>query len=219
LDEKQWLNATDPEPMLGFLRGSGSPRKLRLFACALCRVLWDLLSDPRSRAAVEVAERFADGAATGEELAAARAGARKARGPADLPSGVARQVTETAAEAAAVVAWEAAEGVAEGMAEATWRAANMWQGNKTWKATRRLEAGFLGEIVGNPFRPLAPRVFPAHVLGLARSIYDAFPDVSADYPILADALEELGEVEAAAHCRQDVHAKGCYVVDWVLGKE
>jgi hypothetical protein len=73
-------------------------------------------------------------------------------------------------------------------------------------------------IFGNPWRPLPPRSFPAHVLGLAQSIYAAFPAVSEDYPILADALDEIGEAEAAAHCRLESHAKGCCVVDWVLGK-
>jgi hypothetical protein len=73
-------------------------------------------------------------------------------------------------------------------------------------------------LFGNPWRPLPPRAFPAHVLGLARSISDAFPAVSPEYAVLADALEELDEAEAAAHCRTELHAKGCHVSDWVLGK-
>jgi hypothetical protein len=66
---------------------------LRRFACWCARQVWHLLTDERSRHAVETAERFCDGKATLEELAAARAAAT---------------VADTAARAAATVAARAA---------------------------------------------------------------------------------------------------------------
>lgn len=51
-----------------FLALNLDPRKERLAACAFARSVWHLLTDPRSRAAVECAEQFADGQATAAEL-------------------------------------------------------------------------------------------------------------------------------------------------------
>src|SRR4051794_9210824 len=67
MSEDDWDGSTK---MLKFLEDSGklSQRKARLFACGAVRRVWHLLTDERSRRAVEVAERYADGFASVEEL-------------------------------------------------------------------------------------------------------------------------------------------------------
>src|SRR3954451_22028637 len=83
MDEAAWLSCTDPGPMLESLRDRACARKLRLFAVACCRRIWHLLDDERSRRAVEVTERYADGLATSEDLASCEAAAELARSEAE----------------------------------------------------------------------------------------------------------------------------------------
>jgi hypothetical protein len=62
MTEADWVNATDPEEMLTFLRESGrlSERKARLFAVACCRRGWHLLREQEFRDLIGMAERYAD---------------------------------------------------------------------------------------------------------------------------------------------------------------
>jgi hypothetical protein len=92
MTEAEWLKATDPTPMLEFLRGPSSTemmnvngnqvpfvvyresrasdRRLRLFAIACCRQLSHLLSE-NCPTALEVTENYADGRVTEADLNAA----------------------------------------------------------------------------------------------------------------------------------------------------
>lgn len=70
-----WDHAPEPGWVVWIATRPGvlTERELRLFMCFCARQNWHLLTDPRSRNVVEVAERYADGRASQEELAAARA--------------------------------------------------------------------------------------------------------------------------------------------------
>src|SRR5690348_9986646 len=87
MTEAEWLTCTDPIPMLEFLHGKTSERKMHLFACACCRRIWSLLGDVRSRRVIEAAEQFIEGEISQETLATAIASANEAEMDLVAPSG------------------------------------------------------------------------------------------------------------------------------------
>jgi hypothetical protein len=91
--------------------GVMSERDARLFACWCVRRVWRLLKDERSREAVRVAERYARGRATEEELASAGEAANEAA------------ASEAASEAAWAAAWVMARAAACAARAAAWAAA------------------------------------------------------------------------------------------------
>ncbi len=82
-------------------------------------------------------------------------------------------------------------------------------------------ADLVRDVYGNPFRtPEFQSVLrTSAAIGLASAIYE---ERKFDrMPILADALKEAGcdNPDILTHCRGDgPHARGCWVVDLVLGK-
>src|SRR5215470_20227086 len=63
MTEAEWLDCTDPVPMLEFIRGKVSDRKLRLFALACARRVLHLLTDKRVKSALGRAELCLEGLA------------------------------------------------------------------------------------------------------------------------------------------------------------
>jgi hypothetical protein len=212
MTEEEWLNYTEPEPMLLFLRGRECERKLRLFTSHCCRRIWHLL-DGRSQALVELAERSLDGSVDDSALAAAI----------EENNAVLRTAN-----------WYTPEYLAAELAGSTLGGAWASAWNVVSEARRALQAlayeeskgqaALARDIFGNPFRPaiIDPAWLAWHggtVVNLAEMIYEerAF----ADLPILADALEEAGcyNQEILDHCRKPgEHVRGCWVVDLLLGK-
>jgi hypothetical protein len=218
MNEQQWLTSSGPKWMLEHVRDRASPRKLRLFACASLRRL-DSPDEPAFRHAVETAEAFAEGRATNADaVAASRAAFASLSQQGDQP-GEDHAAIRTALEyLVGNIPWDAAH-------------AYMWVVSRRQRvpAERQAELAAQCELLrclfGNPFRPVALQpAWLAHndgaVAHLARVIDEerSFEDL----PCLADALEEAGCEDASLllHCRQrQQHARGCWVVDLLLGRE
>ena len=145
LDDALWALRAVPEEQY-----AERDRISRIFACRCTRETpladgrktWDLLDDPRSRRAVEVAEEFAEGRSNQKKLDAAWAAAwDAARDAAWAAAG------DAAWAAAGAAAWAAARAAAGGAARAAaWDAA--WAA--AWAAARAAQRKiFLELISGN----------------------------------------------------------------------
>ena len=121
-------------------------RTLRHFAVWCARQVQHLMTDQRSLAALDVAERYAEGQATAKQLLSARHAAEAvwvagaATGDAEWAASSAAQAAAQAAELAASVdaAW-AASSAAQAAAQAAWASA----GDAAWEAARAAQASWL----------------------------------------------------------------------------
>jgi hypothetical protein len=229
MTEAEWLGCDRPEPMLRHLRTTGAPRrkgfrrKLRLFGCACVRRKWGRVTDARSRALVVAAERYADGRAGADELAAAEVAALAAReeGRGLVVVGAGVRSPPWCLHTFAGLSDHEHPQPAWAFALAATLMPRVVQATAAHGPEDRAQAALVRDIFGNPFRPAAfdPRWRTADGVGLARGIYEgrAFHRL----PLLADALMDAGcdADDLLAHCRAEgPHARGCWVVDLVLGQ-
>jgi hypothetical protein len=201
--------------MLSQLEGRKTDRKVRLFAAACGRVILDELTQvattfrefdpPNPVAVIQTAEDHADDP-TAVALEAAN---RHARQTADL---CARHmhfsvdsIYRSILPRFRLLAWITTERVG-GLAPAV---------------DPGTQCRLLRCVFYNPFRPVTadPSWFTSTVTALAHGIY---VDRAFDrLPIFADALQDTGcnHDDLLNHCRgSGPHARGCWVVDLVLGK-
>jgi hypothetical protein len=230
--ERTWLLSQDPRNMLEeLLDRPWSKRKLRLFMVACCRALMHFLTEERLRQAIDLAECYADGLASAEEL----------------------QTTFETIQPAEKLIWEnlfqydvasmAAAAVSPSPVEdnihphgGVWdlmyytegavgiNACELGAAVDPEEATKQAfadQANLLRDIFGNPFRYVAfdPRWRVSQVTELAQIIYDerAFHRM----PELARALELAGCDYSAIldHCRSPgPHVRGCWVIDLLLSR-
>jgi len=241
MDEATWLNCTDTQPMLDFLKGKASERKLRLFAAACCRRIWHLLHEA-FRHAVVTSERFADRLADDrekmeayreailrqqiqrrEQFSAAYAGraAIFALTTSDSEYPASYRASRTSNEVAWIISWSEELHSPVGSSDDALQ--------QIAQRELQMHAHLLRDLFGNPFRAItvAPTWRTLTVTTLATAAYEerALPTGTLDadrLAVLADALEDAGctDEQLLVHLREtSPHVRGCWVIDLLLGKE
>ena len=131
LDDALWcLRAVD-----------GHAREMRLYAVWCARQVQSLMEDQRSLTALDVAERYANGAASNDELDAARDAARDAAWKATSAGWKAAQA------GGAWAAWKAASAAACAVNAAAWDAARDAAWDAAWAAARDAAWAAAGDAI------------------------------------------------------------------------
>jgi hypothetical protein len=248
MTEAEWLGCCEPDKLLQTFSMTDKKirRKLWLLDCGCCRRAWHLLTDERSRRAVEVAEESVDGRAGAQAVAAAVSGARAAASKAfharrhfNYAFAAAR-----AAEAVASGPWQVDQVAVKTQIvdalgwEALMRARRL--GGNSQEAVREARlrtqaahSNLIRCVFAYPFRPATPidpawlRWHSGAIPQLAQTIYEerAPPAGMLDaglLALLADMLTDAGctDADILDHCRSGgEHVRGCWVVDALLGKQ
>ncbi len=217
MTETEWMTTGDIVRLLKFLGQRRLGRKRRLFAVACVRRMCEVLGiDPSGQRAIDVAELHSDGMANDSELGVF------------YPTMMARRSATFAFQN--IIEAESSEGFDDAAAgNSAW--ATVVEGTlipddggiSTTKvaAEEALQADFLRDIFGNPFRPVAfdPDWRTSTAVAIAQLAYDSRE--FGNLPVLADALQDAGceNADILDHLRgPGPHVRGCWVVDLVLGK-
>lgn len=207
-----WLESRPALEALLHFNASYTRRRLRLLSIACCRMAWYLLTE-HHRAVIEACDQQIETEpSTGEKLT--------------IPEAL-------NAENQSELYWRS---VGEGDAIRDARAAVEFCADASAPLAGAMEVLRLTDpavgknaqikllvcILGSPSQPVGPTQEwrTSTVLAIAHQMYD-----SRDFnhmPVLADALEEAGCTSPTVlhHCRSDgPHARGCWVVDLLLGKK
>ena len=224
MTEQDWLTTTHPYDLTHH-KACRSARKRRLFSCAIARHVLFLIPDDRYQQAIDFAERYADGAATEEEMRATRRRMNKIYGqrqfgePGNYATGAIMATLDKEA-VLTVHGWESAASAQAALARPDW--------DRGRDAEMAVACAYARDVFANPFRPLTlDRAWlTTSVLALAQTAYEErqLPAGTLDptsLAILADALQEAGcdHQHILTHCRQPTpHVRGCWMLDLLLGK-
>lgn len=200
LTETGWLTSSKILELEKHLAEKVSTRKSRLFACACCRRWWDSM-DATSKAAIETAERFADGLATDQDLNSAR---EAVSAQYKRPGASANSMGRAASGACSwhMTMFVAGEIVCR-MDESAYRVAII------------AHADLFRHIFGNPYHPITcPSFQDPMIIRLARRLYGG-DQCAAELSLF---LKKEGHDELAVHFTGSDHPKGCWALDLILDK-
>jgi hypothetical protein len=241
MTEEEWKVCPFGNSLIRQVRAFNNARKLRLLGVACCRILWPQLTDQRSKAAVEVAERFADQQAGSEEMWAAKSQAEWAwAGIRDESSiwgwrfwaaKVVLVVADDGRDWEGWTPWILADTVLQYIVKK-----HLWSDDREAMSVEEIQASMaqfariVREIIPTPtgiLPPIPNDWLTPTITNLAQTIYveRQLPSGLFDnqrLTVLADALEEAGcdNADILGHLRGGGdHVRGCWAVDLVLGKE
>src|SRR5262245_2263154 len=222
MTEKEWENESDLQRMLVFAHDLSTERKLRLFACACCRTVWELFDPQKGQRAIEIVERYVDGNCTTSEFEAVRQEssailneatvqeeqAPDDGSPASFQIGLAHRCASLVARAIDPCGFWVNPFVNDGIRRTRVDSVSHWVVDceyfKNWlrrrkKLTKRARdairshhRGIIRDIFGNPFRPV--QFDPRWRTSNVVDLARTIYDERAfeRLPILADALLDVG---------------------------
>jgi hypothetical protein len=210
MTEEEWFTATGLDYVVLGAASCLVQRRVRLLCCAFAHSVSRFALDVRTQTALELADRYAEGAVSDAERKAARKTIQELR---------LSLAPRSSRRANAVVYYALGKRASTDLSAA---AAMAWEAVYNDPNERLRQVEIVRDVVGNPFRPVAfaPEWRTDTAIAIARGMYE-----SRDFspmPILADALQDAGceNAEVLNHCRdaEQVHVRGCWVVDLVLSK-
>jgi hypothetical protein len=216
LTRHEWRGGTNLYRMLRFLRGKASDSQVRLFGCACCRLVWDCLPGPNTCKAVRVAEEYAEGLVSRDQLEAAGREALEDDGESRFFNyhWLTRAGGENMLNNACGYSFRLAglHALAQGRSVSKVNAAHA----RIISAQRDLLRDLFTPFESPTLDPVCLTWSDGLVTKLAEAIRleHAFDRM----PILGDALEDAGCTDDAIlnHCRQAPrHARGCWVLQLI----
>jgi hypothetical protein len=223
ITESEWLKAKTVIDLDLYRSAWKQFRKWRLFGAACSRRAMALTPDARLEVLAACAEEFADGLLTWAEMKKRRrtlATVRKELGDTFGPDEAKHDVLDAFDDATGKEAIGALG--ADQKSRWVFAAVSRPKFDAACAREEREQVRLARDIFGNPFRPVA---FDAAwrtstAVAIAKGMCES-REFGA-MPILADALQDAGcdNEDVLQHCRdaKQVHVRGCWVVDLVLGK-